>query len=153
MTQIRTQCLIQMGKFNTKEIELNQSFLKIQAAEIDPLDQPTTKHIRVLSEQEIKQQAVEISEEYTEIQTHYQHKLCHQFSPSTIQLLFTQLSQFNSISGGRIQGISVGHLLSYINMRTNRSYRNRSVVKMLKRLKLKPNSMLNMQAFGQLIKQ
>lgn len=50
-------------------------------------------------------------------------------------------------------GATVGHLLSYLNMRTNKGFRNRSFVKMLKRLCLKGSVMLSVNSFAGLIRE
>jgi hypothetical protein len=40
------------------------------------------------------------------------------------------------------EGVTIGHLLSYLNMRTDNSFRNRFFIKMMKRLGMKANSTL-----------
>ena len=63
-------------------------------------------------------------------------------------MLFDELSKFNFTKSKLEDGesVTVGHLLSYVNMRTNRSFRNRFFVKMLKRLNLKSTSFLTIEA-------
>jgi hypothetical protein len=69
-----------------------------------------------------------------------------------IRLLFEELAKFNSKKVvEEAKAVTVGHLLSYLNMRTNKSFRNRFFVKMTKRLELKPNSNLCEDSFQKLI--
>jgi hypothetical protein len=80
-------------------------------------------------------------------------KLYKKFSSSVLKLLFEELAQFNFTKSALndSDSVTVGHLLSYLNMRTNNSFRNRSFVKMLKRLGLRPNSFLTINSFEKLI--
>lgn len=90
---------------------------------------------------------------YTDIEGHFRAKLHHKFDLSVIKLLFEELAQFNFTKSALndTDSVTVGHLLSYLNMRTNKSFRNRSFVKMLKRLGLRSNSFLSVHAFSRLI--
>lgn len=62
-------------------------------------------------------------------------KLLGKFSSDIIDLLFEELTRFNFTKDSFTDSssVTVGHLLSYLNMRTNKSFRNRSFVKLLKR--------------------
>jgi hypothetical protein len=65
-------------------------------------------------------------------------------------MLFEELTRFNFTKTNfeDSNSVTVGHLLSYLNMRTNKSFRNRFSVKILKRLQLKPNSLLKVESLN-----
>lgn len=90
---------------------------------------------------------------YKDIENNFEIKLHRKFSLSILKVLFEELAQFNFTKSALndCDSVTVGHLLSYLNMRTNKSFRNRSFVKMLKRLGLRSNSFLTMNSFGKLI--
>jgi hypothetical protein len=92
---------------------------------------------------------------YKDIESHYSSKLINNFSQSTIEMLFEELTRFNftKTSLNDEASVTVGHLLSYLNMRTNKSFRNRSFVKMSKRLGLKSNGFLTINIFSRLMRQ
>lgn len=98
------------------------------------------------------EQALKVFNKYKEIQSHFDNKLKNQFDSSIIKLLFEELAKFNCNKMiEESNAATTGHLLSYLNMRTNRSYRNRFFVKMSKRLGVKPNTNLVPDSFRTVI--
>lgn len=95
---------------------------------------------------------MKLFKKYKDIQTHFNEKLKHKFDSSIIKLLFEELAKFNS---NKVledsKAVTIGHLLSYLNMRTNKSFRNRFFVKMVKRLDIKSNSGLTSESFQKII--
>lgn len=85
------------------------------------------------------------------MQNHFESKLKEKFNPAIIKLLFEELAKFNSTKAEEVKTVTIGHLLSYLNMRTNKSFRNRYFVKLNRRLELKPNSNLTIDSFQKLI--
>lgn len=95
---------------------------------------------------------MKIFNKYKEIQAHFDTKLKNKFEIAIIKLLFEDLAKFNSSKPlDDPKAVTTGHLLSYLNMRTNKSFRNRFFVKMAKRLELKFNTGLTMDSFQKLI--
>lgn len=94
---------------------------------------------------------MKIFNKYKEIQAHFDTKLKNKFEPAIIKLLFEDMAKFNS---NKVledsKAVTTGHLLSYLNMRTNKSFRNRYFVKMAKRLELKFNTGLTIDSFSKL---
>lgn len=109
---------------------------------MDPLEKKPSSQLK-LSEDEQREEAYRLYSKYLQIEEHYERKLYHIFSPATISLL---LEEVCSRSSEGETGITVGDLLSYLNMRTSSSFRNRFFVKMMKRLGLKPNGRLTATA-------
>jgi hypothetical protein len=104
------------------------------------------------NEEDVSDQAMKVFNKYKEVQEHFDTKLKNQFDSSIIKLLFEDLAKFNSnkiLEDSKI--VTTGHLLSYLNMRTNRSFRNRFFVKMTKRLNLKFNTGLTYDNFQKFI--
>jgi hypothetical protein len=103
-------------------------------------------------EEDQSDQAMKVFKKYKEIQTHFDTKLKNKFESAIIQLLFEDLAKFNSNKVLEdLKAVTIGHLLSYLNMRTNRSFRNRFFVKMTKRLDLKLNTGLTPDSFQKFI--
>lgn len=128
-----------------------ESFFQIEPAEIDPLELTKPYFILKSKEEDLSEQAMKIFNKYKEIQVHFDTKLKHKFEPTVIKLLFEDLAKFNSnkvLDDPR--AVTTGHLLSYLNMRTNKSFRNRYFVKMAKRLELKFNTGLTIDSFNKL---
>ena len=141
LTTIRDLILTQITKFK-KEGVLRENFFKVAPQEMDPLDSGKPYIKKKWSEEELKEEAFRLYKKYKEIETHFSAKLNHRFSPEVVNMLFEDLVQFNftktSMSDSR--SVTVGHLLSYLNMRTTKNFRNRYFFKMLQRLGLSSSS-------------
>lgn len=97
---------------------------------------------------------MKVFKKYKEIQTHFDNKLKNKFDSAIIKLLFEELVKFNSNKVVEdSKAVTTGHLLSYLNMRTNKSFRNRFFVKMAKRLDLKSNTGLTPESLQRIIAQ
>lgn len=91
---------------------------------------------------------MKIYKKYKDIQSHFETKLKSKFEKDILAIFFDELAKFNS-SKGKVEdseSVTIGHLLSYLNMRTNKSFRNRFFVKMMKRLNLKSSNILSLEA-------
>ena len=81
------------------------------------------------------------------MQTYFNTKLKKRYDVSVINTLLDELSQFNFTKNDLQdkRNVTIGHLLSYLNMKTNKSLRNRYFVKMMKRLNLRGNQSLTFE--------
>ena len=81
------------------------------------------------------------------MQTYFNAKLKKRYDVSVINTLLDELSQFNFTKNDLQdkRNVTIGHLLSYLNMKTNKSLRNRYFVKMMKRLNLRGNQSLTFE--------
>lgn len=97
----------------------------------------------------LEQEALKVYKKYKEIENHFRIKLENKFSREVVDILFDELNRFNFSIGdlGSHSSVTIGHLVSYLNMRTSKEFRNRSLIKLVKRMGLKCNSMLTFQAF------
>ena len=141
LNTIRELILTQITKFK-REGTLRENFFKVAAQEMDPLDSGKPFIKRKWSEEELKEEAFRLYKKYKESETHYSNKLHHRFTPEVVSMLFDDLVQFNFTNKSMCdsESVTVGHLLSYLNMRTSKNFRNRYFHKMLQRLGLSSSS-------------
>jgi hypothetical protein len=63
---------------------------------------------------------------------YFENKLLHSFSHKTIEFFIEELENCHSLKPN--EELNVGHLTSYVNMRTGKNLRNRCFYRILKRI-------------------
>jgi hypothetical protein len=63
---------------------------------------------------------------------YFENKLLYSFSHKTIEFLIEELEKCHSLKSN--EELNVGHLTSYVNMRTGKNLRNRYFYRILKRI-------------------
>lgn len=84
---IRELIFSQISKFK-KETAIRESFFKVEPQEQDPLDSGKPFIMKKWSEDQLKEEAFRLYKKYKEIESHFNCKLSHRFSPEVVSMLF-----------------------------------------------------------------
>ena len=106
---------------------MDMSYLEITPMEIDPLAEVGSEAYPSYLTSQLGDWIFKM---YSKVEKTYTNKLFQKFEPRTVDILLEELENNNQTK------LTIGHLASYINMRTGQEFRNRSLVKLLRRMNI-----------------